>query len=114
MLINSKYVLLFETTVKEAEQVELLIHSTDYVIQNEKDSITRIYYKYYSTFTEAIKDIAKMADNMTTANLQLLPRGRFGFHHLRIKINERFGYLYDVNSAFGLMLSEKLGIEATE
>lgn len=108
MLINSKYVLLFETTSKEAPLVELMIDSIDYVIQNDGDTINRIYYKYYDTFTQAIKDIAVMGDNITTANFQIHPRGRFGIHYIRIKIKERFGYLYDVNSAFGAMLQEKL------
>jgi hypothetical protein len=110
MLINSKYVLLFETTCKESEQAEQMLNSSNYVIQNQDNVPIRVYYKYYDTFTEAIKDIATFGENITTANFQIHPRGRFGVHYIRIKLQERFGYLYDVNSAFGAMLQEKLDI----
>ncbi len=101
---------MFETMCEEAAQAEQMLNSTDHVIQNYNDHITRIYYKYYDTFTHAIKDIATFGENITTANFQIHPRGRFGVHYIRIKLQERYGYLYDVNSAFGAMLQEKLDI----
>jgi len=108
MQINSKYVLLFETTEKEAAIAEEILNSSNYVIQNQDNILIRIYYKYYDTFTHAIKDIATMGEDINIANFQICPRGRFGIHYIRITIDQRYGYLYDVNSAFGAMLQEKL------
>jgi hypothetical protein len=105
------YVLLLECTTKEAPEVEAILKSDKYVNKHDAHEIYRIYYKYYSTFESAIIDLADISVNYPEQ--VLFPRHRLGTHYIRIQINNRFGYLHDVNSAFEIMLHNRIENPAT-
>jgi len=100
------YVLLLECSNIEAAEVESILKSDKYVNKHDAHEVYRIYYKYYATFEAAVIDLASIASEYPEQ--VIFPRHRLGTHYIRIQINNRFGYLHDVNSAFEIMLHNRI------
>lgn len=103
---SQMYVFLIEAPIEEAANIEMIISSEKFVTKFIDGNLYRIYFKYYTTFELAIQDLAEAS--VRIHENAIYPRHRLGTHYLRFQIGNRFGYLYDVNSAFELMLNQKI------
>ena len=103
---SQMYVFLIEAPLEEAATIETVIDSNNFVTKFIDGNLYRIYYKYYTTFEKAVQDLAEASGRIHEN--AIYPRHRLGTHYLRFQIGNRFGYLYDVNSAFEIMLSNKI------
>jgi len=107
MFKNSQmYVFLIESPLEEAATIERVIDPDNFVTKFIDGNLYRIYYKYYNTFEKAVQDLVEASGRIE--EIAIYPRHRLGTHYLRFQIGNRFGYLYDVNSAFEIMLSNKI------
>jgi len=111
------YVLLFTCPDYRSAEIESILESKDWCIgsvsefnkyNEQKSSITyRIYYKYYTDYSAAIIDFARIRYN-NPDKVEIYPASPLGNHKIQIHIDYMIGYLYNVNSAFGLMLGDKI------
>ena len=100
MLTNKLFVFIFECTAEEASRIESFRLEGLYTCKHDNKEVYRCYYRYYDSFQSAIVDLAKLS---TEFDYQILyPASKIS------NINNRFGYLHDVNSAVELMLKNRI------
>jgi hypothetical protein len=107
------YVLLFAVPDRNAAELESILDTTNYIIHYEGDNLYRLYYKYYKNFRDVILDIASIMYH-NPEKVYTHPRNKISSCLLKIEIGDRFGYVYNVNSAFGLMIHEKTNLKEQE
>ena len=100
------YVFLITAPLSESSTIERILETENFVTTYIDNELYRIYYKYYVSFEKAVQDLAEASGRMHEN--AIYPRHRLGTHYLRFQIGNRFGYLYDVNSAFEFMLNQKI------
>jgi hypothetical protein len=107
MLTNKLFVFIFECTAEEASRIEPFRLEGLYTCKHDNKEVYRCYYRYYDCFQSAIVDLAKLS---TEFDYQILyPSSKISTSYLLVNINNRFGYLHDVNSAVELMLKNRIG-----
>jgi hypothetical protein len=106
MLTNKLFVFIFECTAEEASRIEPFRLEGLYTCKHDNREVYRCYYRYYDSFQSAIADLVKLAAEF---DYQILyPASKISTSYLLVNINNRFGYLHDVNSAVELMLKTRI------
>jgi hypothetical protein len=105
MLTNKLFVFLFECTAEEASRIEPFRLEGLYTSKHDNKEVYRCYYRYYDSFQSAVADLVKLAAEF---DYQILyPASKISTSYLLVNINNRFGYLHDVNSAVELLLKTR-------
>jgi hypothetical protein len=113
------YVLIFQISIKNSTELANLWftgfsgnHSKwEYGNRNkqtkENKQLHIVFYKYYKTFNDAIVDFAKVSAE-SKGRLTINPKRIAATHYISISLDNYYGYLYDVGSAFNSLLEERI------
>jgi len=76
----------------------------------ENKELHTIYYKYYKSFNDAILDFAIVV-YQSLGEFTINPKRVAATHYISISLDNYYGYLYDVQSAFNLLLEERIELD---
>jgi hypothetical protein len=117
METNSMYVFIFSipANYRNKENGSILnemFREAPYVSEWHEGEVYLLHYNYFNSFNEAVIQLSKFVEKYSDIAVIIEP-GYHSYAKMIIKISERKAYLYDVSSAFGFLLREKIDSQLT-
>jgi hypothetical protein len=107
MLSNNLYVFIYEALHKKDADLASFMFDGQNTVKSDGINLYRAYYRYYETFQDAIIDLVKISADFDEPII--FPPSKLNTSYLNILINNKYGYLFDVNSSVELLLRERTG-----